>query len=151
MVKTFGTILIHAFLSFMPFLVFVTCVLCVCNMWGIVGVVSQTQNYITLLPIFLLPHMWGRGEQKRKKENSCWLCQHWKAYFLFGFLYTPISLSLFFLIFGCTFFYFALSHFDLLFWKTIKYFFISCKGKTLLEGCSCTIVCGVRPTQRLLL
>ena len=38
-------------------------ILCWCG-----HVVSQIQNYITLLRIFLPPHMWGRGEQKRRKK-----------------------------------------------------------------------------------
>jgi hypothetical protein len=46
MVKTFGTILIYAFLNFMSFLVFVTCVPCVCNMLGIVGV-SVLQTHLS--------------------------------------------------------------------------------------------------------
>jgi hypothetical protein len=88
-------------------------------MWGIVGVVSQTQNYITLLPIFLPPHMWGCGEQKRRKKIVVDFVNIGKHLFSLA-SYTRLSLSLslslsVFLIFDCTFFYFALSHSDLLF------------------------------------
>ena len=109
-----------------------------------VGVVMWCHKYKIILPFcaFFYHLICGAVEnQKGRKKIVVDFVNIGKHLFsLASYTHAYLSLSLCFSNFWLHLFLFcSLSLSDLLFWKTRKYFFISCKGKTLLEGCSCTI------------